>query len=354
MAAVGVRLGRRALLQGAASVAMLSFIAAPARAAQPLGSLRSTAKSWLWGAEDFAGGSGQFDKVGVKVEMAATLRGVNQDALLGGACDLLLGAATQNLRVQIRRQPIKMICGWINKFASNVVVKQSLADQAGITEASPVAAKLATLRGRRWGTTGPGAGPDQLLRYLLAKGSIDPDKDALLVPITGGGASMLAALQNDKIDGFCLSSPTSDLAVQKFGCTYLFNMTTNPPPELADYLYITASCTEKTLKEKPDELVAYCKGIALALRVIDREPEIFKAWAKGWFADMAPDLFDIAYQNNVGIYMKTPVPTEAQFALNRQFLEAELKALGQPAMPAGFKFSDAFDLRPLDKAMASI
>src|SRR4051812_45964642 len=102
--AVGIRLGRRALLQGAASVAVLNGLGAPAQAGQPLSSLRSTAKSWLWGAEDFALGSGQFDKTGAKVEMAATLRGVNQDALLGGACDLLLGAATQNMRVQIRRQ----------------------------------------------------------------------------------------------------------------------------------------------------------------------------------------------------------------------------------------------------------
>jgi len=297
--------------------------------------------------------TGLFDRAGLTVAPTSTLRGVNQDALLGGACDVLLGAATQNLRVQIRRQPIKMICGFVNKLASNVVIAQAAASRAGVTEASPVAAKAAALRGLRLGTTGPGAGPDQLLRYLLAQASIDPDKDALLVPITGGGAAMLAALQNAKIDGFCLSSPTSDVAVGKFGAVYLFNMTTNPPPELADYLYITASCTEKTLQTRGTELVAYCKGIALALTAIDRQPAAFKRWAQGWFGDMEPTLFELAFANNVGMYMKTPVPTAAQLALNLEFLARELDAAGQAGVPRGFGFADAFDLRPLERAMAS-
>jgi ABC-type nitrate/sulfonate/bicarbonate transport system substrate-binding protein len=349
----GSRFGRRALLQGAASALLVGGIA-PAYAAGSLTSLRSTAKSWLWAPEDFAIASGLFDRSGLKVEMAATLRGVNQDALLGGACDVLLGAATQNMRVQIRRQPVKMICGFVNKFASNVVISKALADRAGITEASPVAAKAAVLRGLRLGTTGAGAAPDQLLRYLMGKAGIDPDKDALLVPITGGGAAMLAALHNAKIDGFCLSSPTSDVAVEKFGATYLFNMTTNPPPELADYLYITASCTEKTLKARGPELVAYCKGLALALTAIDRKPDDFKTWARSWFGDMEPTLLEIAYANNVGMYMKTPVPTAAQFALNLEFLARELQAGGQPGVPPGFGFADAFDLRPLEQAMATL
>jgi glucose/arabinose dehydrogenase len=51
-----------------------------------------------------------FDRAGANVGLAATNRGVNQDALLSGAADVLLGAPTQNMRVQIRKQPVKMIC----------------------------------------------------------------------------------------------------------------------------------------------------------------------------------------------------------------------------------------------------
>jgi len=338
-------------MQGAATA--ITF-ARPAWAAGEISSLRSTAKSWLWAPEDLAIERGLFAKSGLKVSMAATLRGVNQDALLSGAADILLGAPTQNMRVQIKGQPIKMICGFVNKYASNVVVKKKFADAAGVTEQSPVDAKARVLKGLRLGTTGPAAGPDQLLRYLLNKAKLNPERDAQLVPIAGGGQGMLAALQNDNIDGFCLSSPTSDVAVEKFGAVYLFNMATNPPSELNDYLYISASCSEKTLKEKSDLIVDYCKGIALALRMIHENPAEFRSWAIAWFKGLDPALLETAYKNNAGIYMKTPIPTQAQFDLNRKFLADGLKLLGQADVPAGFSFGDAFDLKYVNAAMKSI
>jgi NitT/TauT family transport system substrate-binding protein len=349
---LGVATGGAATAQGILSV--LGHVPRAWAGPGELQSLRSTSRSWLWGPEDFALGTGLFEKNGLKVAMAATQRGVNHDALLGGAADVLLGAPTQTMRVQVRRQPIKMICGFVNKFASNVVVKKEQADKAGVTEASPVEKKAAVLRGLRLGTTGTAAGPDQLLRYLLRKVKLDPDKDAQLVPIAGGGQGFLAALQNNQIDGFCLSSPTSDLAVEKFGAAYLFNMATNPPPELTDYLYITATVTEKTMAAKGEELTNYVKGIALALRAIDRSPSDFKEWARKWFEGMPPALFETSFTNNIGIYMKTPVPTPAQFNLNLQFLEQELKTLGQSGVPAGFKMSDAYELEFAEKALRSL
>ncbi|MBX6374496.1 MAG: ABC transporter substrate-binding protein [Acetobacteraceae bacterium] len=357
----GIRITRRratkaalgiAAMQGAASALAL---VGPARA-QPrqLSSLRSTSRSWLWAAEDYATQRGYFEQGGLRVTLAATERGVNQDALIAGATDILLGAATQNMRIQIRRQPVKMIAGMVNKFASNIVIKREAAERAGVTEASPVEAKGAALRGLKLGTTGVGAGPDQLLRYVMRKGGLTPDRDAQLVPIRGGGQAMLAALQQGQIDGFCLSSPTSDLATQRFGAVYLFNMTTNPPPELADYLYISASVTEKTAAEKGELLTAYCRGLALALRAIHADPAAFKEWARGFFSGMEPQLFEAAFANNVGIYMRDPTPTPAQFALNLEFLREELRLVNQPPPPASFSFEDAWDLRFVRQAVQGL
>lgn len=350
-------LERRLILKGIASASLLG--AAPHTFAQAgakpkLTSIRSTARSWLWSPEDYASNTGLYDKAGLTVELAATNRGVNQDALLSGAADILLGAPTQNMRVQMRKQPVKMICGFVNKYASNIVVKKSFADKAGVTEASPVAAKAAVLKGLKIGTTGPGAGPDQLTRYMMNIAKINPDREAQLVPIQGGPAAMIAAFDRGQIDGFCLSSPTSDVAVAKFGGVYLFNMVNNPPPDLVDYLYITASVTEKTIKDKPKELVAYCRGIALALRAIHGDRAAFRKWAREYFKDLEDDLFERAFANNAAMYMKTPVPTRPQFQRNVEFLDAELKLLNQPGVPGGFRFDDAWDLSFVEKGMAGL
>jgi ABC-type nitrate/sulfonate/bicarbonate transport system substrate-binding protein len=279
---------------------------------------------------------------------------VNQDALLSGAAEVLLASPATNMRVQLLGRPVKMICGWVNKFASNVVVKKSISDKAGVTEASAPDAKAAVLRGLRIGTTGPGSGPDQLTRYFMQRGKIDPDRDAQIVPVQGGPSAMLAAFDKGQIDGFCLSSPASDVAVTRFGGAYLFNMVTNPPPELQDFLYIVASVTEKTAKEKPKELAAYCRGIALALKSMHQEPDAFKACAREYFKDLDPTLFDAVFANNVGMYMKTPVPTQKQFDINVDFLNAEFRGRKQPEVPASFKFANAFDLSFVEKGMQGI
>ena len=354
-------LERRLILKGIATVSMAGALprmaaaqATPTAALGKLTSIRSTARSWLWSPEDYAFGAKFFEKSGLTAEIASTNRGVNQDALLSGAADILLGAPTQNMRVQIKKQPVKMIVGFVNKFASNIVVKKAIADKAGVTEASPVLAKAAALKGLRIGTTGAGGGPDQLTRYMLNLAKINPDREAQLVPVQGGPAAMIATFERGQIDGFCLSSPTSDVAVAKFGGAYLFNMVNNPPPELADYLYISASVTEKTIRDKPRELVAYCRGIALALKSLHGDRAGFKKWAQDYFKDLDPSLFESAFANNAAMYMKTPIPTRAQFQRNVEFLDAELKLLNQPGIPGSFRFDDAWDLSFVEKAMSGL
>ena len=352
-------LERRLMMKGALSVAMTSSAlilphSVQAQSKPKLSTLRSNARSWLWSAEDYAQHQQLFDKSGLSVELAATNRGVNQDALLSGAADVLLGSPATNMRVQLLGRPVKMICGWVNKFASNVVVKKSILDKTGVTESSSTDSKIVQLRGLRIGTTGPGAGPDQLLRYFLSKGKIDPDRDVQLVTIQGGASAMLAAFDRGQIDAFCLSSPTSDLAVTKFGGAYLFNMVTNPPPELNDFLYIAASVTEQTAKEKPNELIAYCRGIALALRAIDKDRNSFKTFAKEYFKDLDSALFEPVFANNVGMYMKNPTPTKKHFDINVEFLNVDYRSRKQPEVATNFKFEDSFELKFVEKALQGL
>jgi NitT/TauT family transport system substrate-binding protein len=342
-------LGGMAALQGFGAVVGLGVAPAMASTLQ-LSSLRSTSRSWIWGAEDFAIDAKYFERSGLKVAMAATERGVNHDALVGGAADILLGAPQQNMRVQILGQPVIIVAGMVNKFASNIVVRKSILDKLGVDEKSPVEKRGAALKGLRLGHTGPGSAPDQLLRHFLRAGGLDPNKDAKLVPVRGVPA-MVTAMEKDQIDGFCLSSPTSDLAVKRAGAAYLFNMSINPPPGFEDFLYITASVTEATLKKKESELVAYVKGIDLALKAIHKDPNAFKAMARVWFQSLDDEMFELAFRNNVGIYMKDPVPTRHHFDVNLKFMNESLIEAGQKPAPADYSYDKAFNLSIVKKAL---
>ena len=149
---------------------------------------------------------------------------------------------------------------------------------------------------------------------------VKPDTDAQLITVQGGGPAMLAALERDVIDGFCLSSPTSDVAVARSGAAFLFNMSRNPPPEFAEYLYIAATVSDRVAAERGPQLVAYCKGIHAAQKAIQGDRNGFKNWAQNFFGDMDPQIFERSFESDGAIFLTDPRITEAHFKRNREVL----------------------------------
>jgi NitT/TauT family transport system substrate-binding protein len=233
-------------------------------------------------------------------------------------------------------------------------MKKSVLSKAGVSESSSVEAKIAALKGLKLGTTGPGAAGDALFRFLSSIGNFDPNKDVQLVPIQGGGPAMIAALQKNVIDGFCLSSPTADLAVQREDCGYLFQMALNPPPQMAEVQFIVASAGERTIATKRDALVLYCRGLALTQQSIAKEPEKFKAWAQGWFEGLEPSMFETAFANNGGIYFHNPVPSEELFKKNIDYVNVVNGKMGAEPLPSSIDFASLADPTIAQDAMKGL
>ena len=334
---------RRSLLVASASAATAALPRfAIAQAMPEITTIRSTAKSWIWMAEDYALAGGFFTQAGVKVSANSSGRGTNMTALVGPSVDIEWGDPGEAMNAKKENLAFRTIGQTVGRFGSHVVVKQSVLTAKGITEASPVADKIAALKGLRMGNTGPGGAPDNLLRFLAVKGGLNPNTDMRLVPIQGGGPAIIAALGQGVIDGFCLSSPTADLAISKYDCGYLFNMVTNPPPELTEYTYIICNTAEKTLATRRDALVRYVTGLALALKSIHDDPAKFKAFALP-FLELDPAIAEKAFAGNATMYYASPVLTEAQFQTNIDFINVANKSAGLDPMPSSLTFASMYD-----------
>ncbi|MCU0983618.1 MAG: ABC transporter substrate-binding protein [Acetobacteraceae bacterium] len=346
-------ISRRTTLGAGLGLASLPRFAI-AQGVPELQTMRSTAKSWLWAAEDYANAGGFFERARVKVVSNASNRGTNIAALGGSGVDIVLGDPGEAMRARSQGFPVKSFVGTVNKYASNVVIRKPVLERLGVTETSPVAQKIAALRGLRLGTTGPGAAPDALFRWLAVKGGMNPNNDIRLVPIQGGGPGMLAGLQQNVIDGFCLSSPTSDLAVQDRDCAYLFNMALNPPPELQEYLYIIASTNEATLRNpaKREALVRYCQGIGAALKAIRDDRAALKAWADKWFEGLPPQIAEVSFEINSRIFFDNPVPKAALFQLNLDFINTVQRTMNAEPLPTSLTFEAQYDPSIATEAMA--
>lgn len=351
------KITRRGALTVVGGFAAASFLprVVHAQASMPeLTTLRSTSKSWLWAAEDYATSAGFFTEARVKVTSNASNRGTNIAALQGGGVDVVLGDPGEALRARGQNLQIRTFVATVNRYASHILLKNDILAKRGVDEKAPIDKKIAALKGLKLGTTGPGAAPDALFRFLAAQGGLDANRDFQLVPIQGGGPAILAALQQNVIEGFCLSSPTADLAVQRQGCGYLFQMALNPPPQMAEVQYIVASTAESTIAAKRDALERYCRGIALALRSIKSEPEKFKAWAKDWFEGLEPATFDLAFANNGAIYFADPTPKSELLAKNIEFINTVNKQMGAEALPTTLNFATVCDPSIAAAAMKSL
>ncbi|CAH1651713.1 MULTISPECIES: ABC transporter substrate-binding protein [unclassified Chelatococcus] len=348
---------RRSIMVAAGGIAAASFLPKNvyAQASMPeLTTLRSTSKSWLWAAEDYATAAGFFTEARVKVNSNASNRGTNVAALQGGGVDIVLGDPGEVLRARTQNLQIRTFIATVNRYASHVLLKKDILAKRGVDEKSPQDKKVEALKGLKLGTTGPGAAPDALFRYLASTVGLDANKDFQLVPIQGGGPAILAALQQGVIEGFCLSSPTADMAVQKQDCGYLFQMALNPPAEMKEVQYIVASAGEATIAGKRDALERYTRGIALALRSIRNEPEKFKAWAKDWFEGLEPETFNLAFANNGAIYFEDPTPKRALLEKNIAFINIVNQQMGAPALPTTLTFETVSDPSIADAAMKGL
>lgn len=318
--------------------------------------IRSTAVSWLWAPYLVAEEKGFFKDEGVNEKGNPTGRGEVANVVAAGEQDFLIGAPAGPMKTSLAGQPLKMFAGLVTTYASNVVVSDSAFKKAGLSAASSVDERAKALKGLRMATTGPGAGPDLLLRYIASKiADLNPNSDMKLVPVQGGGGSILAALKNGQVDGFCLSSPTSDQAVGTLGAHYLFNMADNPIPDLDNYLYIVMSTRPQTLTEKQSEILAYTKALQRSLNFIATKPDEFKAVMKGLFTGVDEQTFELGFKANLPIYAKKVEISQAQYKKALEFLGLALQAQGKdPAQANSLSFDDLVDTEIAKKAVAEI
>lgn len=229
----------------------------------------------------------------------------NVAAVVSDSADVALTAYSSIVTAKEQGAPVIAIDSVMDQYASNVVISKEAAQKAGITENSSPEDKIKALKGLNLGITSAGSGTDQLFHYLFEQVGMDADKDAHLLPI-GSGSSMIAAFKSGKIDGFSLSSPTSDMAASEGG-VMLFDLSSGSYEPLDPFLYIVAVANSRTLDKKSRVLTCFSKALGQALTLIHDNPDKAKKVARPAFKDIDDNLYETAFKRNVAAYPESPV-----------------------------------------------
>ncbi len=191
--------------------------------------------------------------------------------------------------VELRRQgkQIIFIYNLTKRVTLDLVMHPEVARAKNITRATPIAQRLAALRGLRLGITRPGAATDVYMRYYLKRAGMDPDRDAQIVSV-GGGAGLLAALRTRQIDAFHLSAPTPYVAEQEGYGVVVIKSSAGDVPELDNYMYTGISVHNVYANQNPEVLRRWARAVSRANRLLRQDQAAALTHLRKYFPRLDP------------------------------------------------------------------
>lgn len=251
---------------------------------------------------------GYFAEQGIEAEYTTGLGGAESlAAVINGNADVYVGAPSSALRARQKGTDAVVFGASITQYASNVTIAKEWAEKFGITERSSFRDKLKVLKDAHMGVVGLGSGTHQLILFLAKKAGLDPNRDLTVVNLTTAPA-MLAAFQQRRIQGFSMSSPTSDMGVRDHNGIMLFYTTKGEIKELDGFLYVGFIGRDSWLKKNPDVVKRMLKAVQKALddlRDPARTAKARDAIHAKYHAKVEKAFFDTLWANTVLAWPRT-------------------------------------------------
>jgi len=241
--------------------------------------------------------------------------------LVSGSVEFCACAIQNAINARVKGSGVTLIGTIIGQYASNLVLRGDVAKRLGITRDTPIAQRLAALRGLKIAGSGVGSSTDFLIRYLAKKAGLSPERDFTVLFLADGGP-ILAAFAQNRIDGFVFSSPTSDIAVAKYKGVTVLDMSRGEFEDLRGYPSITLSAKTALLKAKPGLARGFLRALARADRMIHAEPARAQQLLRKRFEGVADDVYKGAWAANIAAYPATPRVEQASVERAIAFLSA--------------------------------
>ncbi len=216
--------------------------------------------------------AGFFAEEGIDLELFEVESGaLATAALVAGQVQITDADPFQAVELRRQGKQILFIYNLTKRVTLDMVMHPEVARAKGISRTTPLAQRLAALRGLKLGITRPGAATDVYMRYYLKRAGIDPDRDVQLISI-GGGGSLLAALRTRQIDAFHLSAPTPYIAEQDGYGVFIIKGSAGDVPELDGIIYTGIAVHNVYANRNPDVLRRWIRAAQKGYRLMRTDP----------------------------------------------------------------------------------
>lgn len=224
--------------------------AVPARAGEPV-KITVPAASVAFASLYHAKSAGYFAEEGLDIDIITVAGPGSLQAVLARDAQFAMAPGTYHLIAHDKGQRLLALMSILTRNSINVVVHKDIARERGITEKNPLVEKIKALKGLKLSGAAVGSFSYQVLTYYLLRAGFDPQKDVQLIGV-GTAPAMLLALEQRKVDGFAVGTPTPEAAVARgFGFLVVDN-SAGEDPDFAEFMMDVLVATPDALKQNPE------------------------------------------------------------------------------------------------------
>lgn len=207
---------------------------------------------------------GFFEREGLNVEIVDTGGGgPDVQAVLAGDAAFTINDGAQVLPALDKGKELTAVMATLDKNVINVTMHAETANRLGVGPDSPYEDKVASLEGLKIGITGPGSLTWQLARYNLINAGFDPDTQAEVVGL-GGGAAVLAGLEQHQVDVIYISVPLGEVGVSRGAGITLINNAAGEDPTLPTFMMEGLWTRPEVVRDDPDLVASVVRALSSA------------------------------------------------------------------------------------------
>jgi NitT/TauT family transport system substrate-binding protein len=199
--------------------------------------------------------------------------------------------------------------------ADLVILSHTLPGVIHAMVAKPEIKRVEDLKGKKIGVTTFGSLTDFLVRHILRKKGLNPDRDIALIQI-GGDPERIGALKQGAIDAASLSFPGYAIAI-KMG----FPMLWDSAKEI-DYPWIEITTRRSIVQKDRDMMMSYMKAYMEATALFKKDREFSKKVIKKVLRMDNEELLNESYDLFAKAFLQTPYPNTVGMKTSFEYVAA--------------------------------
>ena len=255
-------------------------------------------------------------KHGLKVKTVA-ITGIGAiNSVISGSSQFAQASASSFGRASARGQKLIAIATTIDRPFAQVVLRKEIAEAGGYDAKSPLAKRAALLKGRTIAVDSINSMIHGYVRLIASRAGINPD-DIRIAPMAP--ASMLAAFQSKQIDGYAMSLPWPQKAIQDGEALLIASGPDGEPADMIPFGHNLIVAKQETCEKRKSLCMAMGQSIMDAAVVIKTQPDEAFALLKKRFPTLDDKLLKASFEELQKVTPSPPVVNRAIIENSEKF-----------------------------------